>query len=118
MPAWKCGEQDKAEECENDGDDEQVGEDNGVLERRCNPDQVQRVLVHRYPLHQRRRVVGADVVTTVLVDADAKVADAHGELCVADNVCNGCSDSGVDLLGRIGGRILFIPHGNEEDARY
>lgn len=117
VPAREGCEEDKAEECEDDGDNEQVREDDGVLEGGCDPDQIQGILVHGHTLHQGGSVVGADVVTTVLVDADTKVADAHSELRIADNVCDGLGDAGVDLLSRVGGRILFIPHRNEEDAR-
>ena len=99
VPAWKCRKQNKTEEGKNDGDDEEVGEDDGILESRRYPDQVERVLVHGDALYQGCRIVGTDVVTAVLVDADAKVANAHAELRIADDVCDGSGHTGVDLFG-------------------
>lgn len=118
VPPGEGGQQDEAEESEDDGDDEEVREHNGVLERRRDPHEVERVLVYRHALHERRRVVRADIVAAVFVDADPEVADAHGELRVADDVPDGLRDARVDLLGGVGRRVLFVPHGDEEDARY
>jgi hypothetical protein len=109
VPAREGGQQDEGEEGEDDGDDEQVGEDDGVLESRRDPHQIERVLVDVQVVDERGGVVGADVAAAVSVDADAEVADAHAELGVADNVCDGLRDTGVDLLRGVGGRVLFVP---------
>lgn len=118
VPAWECRQQDKAEEGKNDGHNEEVGEDDGILESRCDPDQIERILVHGDALDQSCRVVGTDVVAAVLVDTYTKVAYTHAKLCIADNVCDGSSNTGIDLFGGVGGCVLFVPHGNEEDAGY
>lgn len=116
MPSGEGGKEDECEEGEDNGDNEQVGEDNGVLERSSHPDEVQWVLVDGYVVDEGCGVVGANEATTVSVDADAEVADAHTKLCVADNVGNGGCDTRVDLFRCVGRRELFVPHGDEEDA--
>ena len=116
MPSGEGGKQDECEEGEDDGDNEQVRENNGILEGSSNPDEVQRVLVNGHVVDERCGIVGADEATAVSVDADAEVADAHTKLCVADNVGNCGCDTGVDLFRCVGGCELFVPHGDEEDA--
>jgi len=86
VPAGEGGEEDEGEEGEDDGDDEQVGEDDGILEGGSNPHEVEGILVDGQIVDERGCVVGADVAAAVPVDADAEVADAHAELCVADDV--------------------------------
>ena len=46
VPSREGGEENECEEGEDNGDDEQVWEDDGVLERGGNPNKVERVLVH------------------------------------------------------------------------
>ena len=116
MPAREGGQENKGEECEDDGDDEQIREDDGVLESGGDPHQVERILVDVQVVDECGGVVGADVAAAVSVDADTEVSDAHAELRISDNVCDGLCDAGVDLFGRIRGCVLFIPERDEEDA--
>lgn len=109
VPAGEGGEENEGEECEDDGNDEEIGEDDGVLEGCCDPHEVERVLVDVQIVDECGGVVGADVAAAVSVDADTEVSDAHSELRISDNVCDGLRDAGVDLFGRIGGCVLFIP---------
>jgi len=53
---------------------QQVGEDNAVLERARDPDQIQRILIHTNLLRQRRCVVATKPPAAVWADADAEVA--------------------------------------------
>lgn len=99
MPSGESGEEDEGEEGKNDGDDEQIGEDDGILEGSGYPDKVEGVLVDRHVVDKSSGVVGANETTAITVDADAKVADTNTELGVADNVCNGSRDTRVDLVG-------------------
>ena len=45
VPSREGREQDEREEGQDDGDNEEVGEDDGIFERRCDPYEVERVLV-------------------------------------------------------------------------
>ena len=47
MPARECCEQEEGQEGEDNGDDDEVGKDDGVLEGACNPNKVERVFVDR-----------------------------------------------------------------------
>ena len=116
VPSGESGEEDEGEEGENDGDDEQIRENDGILEGSGYPHKVERVLVDRHVVDKGSGVVRANETTTITVDANAKVADTNTELGVADDVCNGSRDTRVDLLGCVGGSELFVPHGDEEDA--
>lgn len=99
MPSWEGGKKDEGEEGEDDGDNQEVGEHNGILEGSGNPHKIEGVLIHRQIVDERSCIVGADVAAAVSVDADAEVANADAELGVADNVRNGLCNARVDLLG-------------------
>lgn len=98
MPAREGGEEDEGEEGEDNGNDEQVGEYDSILEGSRNPDQVQWILVDGQIVDERSCVVGANVTTAVTVDADAEVANTHAELSVTDDVGDGLCNAGVDLF--------------------
>lgn len=136
VPAWEGGEEEEDDEGEDYGHDaanmrvsirvfglsagqhlHQVWEDDQVLERRANPDQIQWVLVDAHLFREQCCVVRAQVITAaVRVDADAEVAHPHRELSVADDVCNGGGDTGVDLRGGVCGCVGLVVEGYEEDA--
>ena len=117
MPTREGCQEHESEEGQDDSDNEEVGEDDGVLERCCYPHEVEWILVDREIVHERSCVVRADVATAVPVDADAEVSDAHTELRIANDVRDSLCDARVDLVGRVGGCVLFVPERDEEDAR-
>lgn len=67
-------------------------------------------------LGELRRVVGAQEGAAVRVDADAEVADADLEHCVADDVGDGGDDAWVDLGAAKDGRVVLVVEGDEEDV--
>lgn len=88
VPAREGGEKDEGEEGENNGHDKKVWEDDSVLEGRCHPNKVERILINRKVVDKGGCVVGTDVATSISVDADTEVADAYTELRSTDNVCD------------------------------
>jgi hypothetical protein len=116
VPPRKGRKQDECEEGEDDGDDEEVRENDGVLEGCCDPHKVERVLINRQIVDEGGCVVGTNVATAIAVDADAKVANAYTELGVTDNVCDGLCDARIDLFGGVCRCVLFVPQRDEEDA--
>lgn len=94
---------------------QKIREDDCVLERRRNPDQVQRILVDVDPLRQRCRIVRAQE-GAVSVGAETEVSNAHFQLCLADNVGDGSCHTGIDLRGIVGGSVFIIVEVDEEDA--
>lgn len=109
VPSWEGCEQDEGEEGKNQGDDQEIGEDDGVFEGCCDPDKVERVLVHGQVLDEGGCVVGTDVATSIAVDADAEVSNTHAELSIANNVCDGLCDARIDLFGGVCRCVLLIP---------
>lgn len=117
VPPGKGGEEDEGDKGEDNGNDaaevlvlgrgkgegqgggrlHEVRKNNAILERLGDPNQIQGVLIDVYLLGQRRRVIGAQERAAVRVDADAKVAHAHLQHGVADNVGNGGCHAGVHL---------------------
>lgn len=95
---------------------QEIGEDNGVLECSCNPDQVQRILVDVDALRKGGGIVRAQE-RAVGVRAKSKVSNADFECCLSDNVGNGCCHTGVDLSGVVIGRVIIVVKVDEEDAR-
>jgi hypothetical protein len=116
VPAREGCQEHEGEEGEDNSHDKEVREDNGVLECRCDPHEVEGILVDVQVVHERSGVVGADVATTVPVDANTEVADADTKLGVADDVRDSLSDTGIDLFRSVGGSVLFVPQRDEEDA--
>ena len=90
------------------GDLQEIREDDLVLERLGDPDQVQRVLVDADLLGEQSGVVGAEEATAVRVDADAEVADADFEHRLSDNVGDSGCDAGIDLCRVVCGCIVVI----------
>lgn len=94
---------------------QEVREDNGILERRGNPDQVQRVLVDVDTLRQRRGIVGAQE-GAVGVCAETEVSHAHLELRLAYNVGDGGRHTRVDLGRVVIGRVVIVVEIDQENA--
>lgn len=143
VPDGEGGEEEDADEGEDDGDDpgggesvrvqrractaeerlggrgkysHQVREHNHVLKLARQPHQIQRVLVRRDLVRQRRRVVGAQPAPAVRVDADAEVADAGGEARVAGDGGH-CAVRVVRDLRRVrDGLVGLVVERHEEDV--
>ena len=94
---------------------QKVGEDNGILECCCDPDQVERVLVDVDALGESGGVVGAQE-SSVCVCAETKVSDAHFERCLADDVGNGGCHARVYLCRVVVWRVIIVVEVDEEDA--
>ena len=94
---------------------QEIGEDDGVLERCRYPDQVQRILVDVDALRESSGIVRAQECA-VGVCAEAEVANADFERCLSDNVGNGCCDAGIDLCRIVIGRVVIVVEVDEEDA--
>jgi hypothetical protein len=106
----RCIEAAEAEKCV-----QKVREDDGVLERCCHPDQVQRILVDVDALRKSCGVVRAQE-SSVCVCAESKVANTDFERCLSDNVGNSCGDTWIDLGGVVVGRVIIVVEVDEEDA--
>ena len=96
----------------------EVWEHDFVFERLGDPDQIQRVLIYAYLLGEQCRVVRAEEVAAVWVDADPEVAHADFEHRSSDDVGDGRCDAGVDLCGVVCRRVGLVIEGYEEDAGY
>ena len=55
----------------------EVGENNTILERTRDPDQIQRILVHAYLSCQTARIVTAQERPSVWIYADAEIAHPY-----------------------------------------
>lgn len=94
----------------------QVRKHNHVLELGSQPDEIERILVHRDLLGQGRRIVTTKPRAAVRVDADAKVADARLQMGISSNVVEGGVEVVVDLRG-VGMRLIgLVVDGEQEDA--
>lgn len=89
-------------------DSHQIREYNLVLECTSDPDQIQGVLIDIDLVRQLGRVVAAEEVSTVRIDADAEVADTDLEHSVADNVRDRCVHPGVHLSRVVRRHVIFV----------
>lgn len=94
---------------------QKIGEDDGVLERCRNPDQVQRILVDVDALSEGSGIVRAQE-STIGVRAESEVSNTNFERCLSDDVGNGCCDAWVDLCWVVIGRVVIVVEVDEEDA--
>ena len=94
---------------------QEVGENDGVLEGRCHPDQVQWILVDVDALRKSGGIVRAKE-STVCVCAQSEVSNTNFERCLSDDVGNGCCDAWVDLCWVVIGRVVIVVEVDEEDA--
>jgi hypothetical protein len=94
---------------------QEVGEDDGVLERCSDPDQIQRILVDVDALRKSGGVVRAQE-SSICVCAESKVSNTNFERCLSDDVGNGCCDAWIDLSGVVIGRVVIVVEVDEEDA--
>lgn len=135
VPAGESGEQEEGDEGEDDGNDaergvslvllgvlvsrqgnlQKVGEDDGILECCCHPDQVERVLVDVDALRESGGIVRAQE-SSVCVCAETKVSHADFERCLSDNVGNGGCDTGVYLCRVVVWRVIIVVEVDEEYA--
>lgn len=97
---------------------QQIRENNGVLKRRRNPYQIQRILIDSHNLRQRRRVCVANIRARVRLDADPKVSDSDLHLCSTHDVCGSCHDTRVDLRGVEYRAVFRVVHRYEEYVWY
>lgn len=116
MPARERGEEQERQECQDYGDDEEVGKDDGVLERRRYPYQVQRVLVDAHQVSKCRGILIAHPSSTVGSYADAKVSHSDIEIGIPNDVCDCSCDSWVDLCGAEDWWIFLVVEGDEVDV--
>lgn len=96
----------------------QIRENDRVLERARDPDEVQRVLIDADLAGERAGVVRAQEGAAVRVDADAEVADADFELGAADDGGDGVGDARVDLGGVEGRWVFLVVERYQEYAGY
>ena len=95
---------------------QEIGENDGVLECRCNPDQVQWILVDVNALRKSGGIVRAEE-STVCVCAQSEVSNADFQRCLPNNVGNRCCDTRIDLCRVVIGSIIIVVEVDEEDAR-
>lgn len=98
------------------GNLQQIRKHHTRLERLRDIDQIQRILIDGNLLREQRRIVRAQETAAVRVDADAEVADADFEFGFADDIGDGGRDAGVDLRRAVGGRVVLVVEGYEEDS--
>lgn len=102
-----------------DGQDlHQIREHDLVLERLCDPDQVQRVLIDADLLRQQRRIVRAQKRSTVGVDAQSKVSHSYLEHSLANDVGYRRCDPRIHLGRVVRWRISLVVKVDEEDIWY
>jgi hypothetical protein len=94
---------------------QEVGEYDGVLEGRCDPDQVQWILVDVDALRKSGGIVRAEE-STVCVCAKSEVSNADFQSCLSDDVCNRRCNTRVDLCRVVIGRVIIVVEIDEEDA--
>ena len=69
-------------------------------------------------LSKKGGIIGAEKVSSVWCNAQAKVSDAHLQLCLTHNVGNGGSNARVDLCGVVAWCVRSVKEVDEEDAGY
>ena len=95
---------------------QKIGEHDCVLECRCHPDQVQRILVDVDALRKSGGIVRAEE-STVCVCAQSEVSNTDLKCCLSDNVGNGCCDTRIDLCRVVIWCVIIVVKVDEEDAR-
>lgn len=96
---------------------QQIRKNNHILELARQPNQIQRILVHRHLVGERRGVVRAQPGPAVGADADAEVPHARLQARAAHDVGDGVVDVVVDLCGVRHGRVSLVVEREEEDVR-
>lgn len=137
MPPGERGQQDKSDEGKHDGNDpvthismsaspacdwksvqehlQQIRKHDHIFERLRDPYQIERILLHTDPLRQSRRII-ATQPTSIVIHTDAKVSHPHLQLGVSHDVGNRCCHVGIDLGGRVVGRVGLVVEGYQEDV--
>lgn len=96
---------------------QEVGENDGVLEGRRHPDQVQWILIYVDALRKSGSIVRAEE-SAVCVCAQSEVSNAHFKRCLSNNVGDSCCDTRIDLCRIVIGCIIIVVEIDEEDAGY
>ena len=86
----------------------QIRKHNHILELASQPNEVQRVLVHRDFVGERGGVVAAQPRTPVRVDADAEVSYASLKVGTPDDVSNSDVDIVINLRCVGDSHVVFI----------
>ena len=94
---------------------QEIGENDGVLECRCNPDQVQWILIDVDALRKSGSIVRAEE-STVCVCAQSEVSNADFQCCLSNNVCDGRCNTRIDLCRVVIGCVIIVVEIDEEDA--
>lgn len=118
VPSGEGGQKQEADEGEDDGDNDQVRKHDHVLELRCQPNQVERILVHGNLVGEGSRIVGAEPRSTVRVDANTKVAYTCLKMGRANNVANGLVAIVVDLCSVGRRRVVRVVQREQENVWY
>lgn len=118
MPSREGCEEDEGQECEDDGNDKEVGEDDGVFERAGHPNQVKRVLIDADQICKRGRILVTHPCSAICFDTDAEVSNSYSKVGVVYYVGNGGRHARVDLHRAENRRILLVVQGDEIDVGY
>lgn len=118
VPTGECCEEDKGQEGEDDGDDEEVWEDNGVLKSTGHPYQVERVLINADQICKGGRILVAHPCAAIGLDTYAKVSNSYSEIGLIHNVGDGSRNPWVDLDCTENRRVLLVVQGDEIDVGY
>lgn len=94
---------------------QEVGENDGVLEGRCHPDQVQWILVDVDALRKSGSIVRAEE-SAVCVCAQSEVSNAHFKRCLSNNVGDSRCHTRIDLCRIVVGCVIIVVEIDEEDA--
>lgn len=94
---------------------QEVGENDGVLEGRCHPDQVQWILVDVDALRKSGSIVRAEECA-VCVCAQSEVSNAHFQRCLSNNVGDSRCDTRIDLCRIVVWCVIIVVEIDEEDA--
>ena len=94
---------------------QEVGENDGVFEGRCHPDQVQWILVDVDALRKSGGIVRAEE-STVCVCAQSEVSNTNFQCRLSNDVGNSRCDTRIDLCLVIIGCVIIVIEVDEEDA--
>ena len=94
---------------------QEVGEYNSVLEGRCNPNQVQWILVDVDALRKSGGIVRAKE-STVCVCAQSEVSNTNFQCRLSNNVGDSGCHTRIDLCRVVVGCVIIVVEVDEEDT--
>ena len=94
---------------------QEVGENDGVFEGRCHPDQVQWILVDVDALRKSGSIVRTEE-SAVCVCAQSEVSNAHFKRCLSNNVGDSRCHTRIDLCRIVVWCVIIVVEIDEEDA--